>query len=322
MDHKASTKQNQHYVPQFLLRGFTVAGTESVWVYDKQTGRIFRSSIRNVAAERGFYDYSVDGESRTLEPFFSRMEADVARVVQKLLQYQRLSRLSNDERAAMSLFVAAQTLRVKNLREKLRSLSTSLGGFLRDRGIDPAQVEGFRECTHAEDVKLAAIGCMPLAKEIGRHVMEKTWFLQKAPPGHLFYASDNPVTLHNQIERSGRGNLGFAVPGIEIYLALSSTLCLCFFCRDVFTRFADNFRRIERLAIPLEHDAAPMRALLEAHRTGRPLVLSPENVVHFNSLQVNNASRFVISADRDFGLAETMLREEPLLRDPPLIRLE
>ncbi|MEX1668608.1 DUF4238 domain-containing protein [Zhongshania guokunii] len=44
-------KDNQHYVPQGYLRGFTIEGERSlIWEYDKNTGKISRQpkSVRGV----------------------------------------------------------------------------------------------------------------------------------------------------------------------------------------------------------------------------------------------------------------------------------
>ena len=51
--------ENQHYVPEMLLQNFAVAGRgkePQLHVFDKQTGRTFRTAIKKVVAERAFYD--------------------------------------------------------------------------------------------------------------------------------------------------------------------------------------------------------------------------------------------------------------------------
>lgn len=51
-----SHAKQQHYVPKLLLRGFAEGPNEQVYVFDKATDRAFRTSIRNIAGEVGFYD--------------------------------------------------------------------------------------------------------------------------------------------------------------------------------------------------------------------------------------------------------------------------
>ena len=55
----------------------------------------------------------------------------------------------------------------------------------------------------------------------------------------------------------------------------------------------------------------------EAIRSGNADLLSPENVQHQNSLQVQQASRFIISSSTDFTVAREMIRRNPSLKEPP-----
>jgi hypothetical protein len=50
----------QHYVPQFYLRSFASEGgkTPRIWCYDKARQKAFKTNIKNVAAERNFYEKS------------------------------------------------------------------------------------------------------------------------------------------------------------------------------------------------------------------------------------------------------------------------
>ena len=54
--------------------------------------------------------------------------------------------------------------------------------------------------------------------------------------------------------------------------------------------------------------------IVEAIQTGKPLRSVPENVEHFNSLQVVSAERFLFSSNGDFALVEDMIRTSPELR--------
>ena len=64
-----------HYVPQFLLKNFSVDPNKpQVWAYDKSTGRSFRTNVRNIAAEKGFYRLEVGGRTLSLEEGLSTLE--------------------------------------------------------------------------------------------------------------------------------------------------------------------------------------------------------------------------------------------------------
>lgn len=57
--------------------------------------------------------------------------------------------------------------------------------------------------------------------------------------------------------------------------------------------------------------------LLEAIDNGTLFEASPDNVTHFNSLQISNAERFVFPQNADFGLAIMMIEAHPHLRYGP-----
>ena len=60
--------QNQHYVPQFILRQFlSNQKKEQVTVFDKKTGKIFITGIRNIMAERRFNNFTFESFDVVLE---------------------------------------------------------------------------------------------------------------------------------------------------------------------------------------------------------------------------------------------------------------
>ena len=89
-----------------------------------------------------------------------------------------------------------------------------------------------------------------------------------------------------------RSTLGLRAQGIQIYLPISSTLCLGFLCPTI--------------NLPLG-----------VRIFGRPLGLSPANVEHFNSLQVLNAEQLVYSRCDNFDLARAMLSQIPEAKRGP-----
>ncbi|MGE9641640.1 DUF4238 domain-containing protein, partial [Escherichia coli] len=49
-----------------------------------------------------------------------------------------------------------------------------------------------------------------------KHLLSKDWYLLETRPEHPFYVSDNPVVLENRNDFGVYGNIGLAVPGIQI----------------------------------------------------------------------------------------------------------
>jgi hypothetical protein len=96
-----------HYVPQFLLKNFSVDQNKpQVWAYDKSTGRSFRTNVRNIAAEKGFYRLEVGGRALSLEDGLSTLEDKTAAIIQRIIGARSIGGLSVDDRIVIAVFVA------------------------------------------------------------------------------------------------------------------------------------------------------------------------------------------------------------------------
>ena len=202
--------RNQHYVPQFLLRNFA-NDKEQMYVFDKSNDKSFLSSTRNVAAEAWFYDFQdASGEPHSLEYFMRDLESAASVIVNGILSKQSLGHLSDEDRLNLSIFTAVQQLRVKGVRDQVKTTNESLRQALRDRGGDP---DIFFPEMSAEEIKQSALDQINMAIETAPYINNKSWMLQRAPAGKRFYISDNPVTLNNRKTDDIVGNLGCSVMG-------------------------------------------------------------------------------------------------------------
>lgn len=304
---------NQHYVPQFLLRGFASGRQKQVYCLDKQTGRVFKTRTRNVAAQTGFYDIEVNGEKRSIDPLLTDLEERAAPIVHNILQVKHLRFLTEELRYVLGLFVVCQMLRTDCQRQRYKHINDIFCEAIINWGGDPNNVEGFRPLSDKE-ARREFITILPkLAMDMLPNILNKTWVLYSAPPGAHFFSSDNPVSMHNTMNKNPhRGTLGVGVRGIEIYLPLSASLCLGLLCRSIETMIRDGENRAKRVGAPVTFSE-----WIRAFDQRTPLDLEPLNVTHHNSLQVINAERYVFSHDGGFGLAEEMLESNPELRSGP-----
>jgi type I restriction enzyme, R subunit len=116
-------------------------------------------------------------------------------------------------------------------------------------------------------------------------------------------------------------NLGLMVEGIEIYCPLTPNLALGMWCPSHREKLVEDIQRLDHLSnrnpTAAERFVGAWSSALdivEAIQTGKPLRSLPENVEHFNSLQVVSAERFLFSSNGDFALVEDMIRTSPELR--------
>jgi Protein of unknown function (DUF4238) len=308
---------HQHYVPQFVLRNFASGRNKQIYVFDKATGKSFKTAVRNIASVSGFYDFEINGVFHSLDPFFQNLENRANEVFKKILRGRSIRNLDVDEKAAVAVFSTVQMLRTIAQRKQYKDANDKLREEIELRGGDPRNVKGF-EVLDEEQARIEQIMLLPkLAQDFAPHFVHKAWLLYSTPQQRAFYISDNPVTMHNTVNQDpDRGTLGLAVPGIEIYFPLSATLCLGFLCPSLEQWIREGQARADRLGAPVS-----IHEFIRALDGEATLGLAPESVTHHNSLQVINAERYVFSCDGDFALVREMLQSNPELADGPRHRV-
>ncbi|WP_430624615.1 DUF4238 domain-containing protein [Salmonella enterica] len=155
------------------------------------------------------------------------------------------------------------------------------------------------------------------------HLLNKDWYLLETKPEHPFFVSNNPVVLKNRNDFGPYGNIGLAVPGIQIYLPLSSTLMLVIYCPSI------REKKI-RLKQVILHNLVNAPYLIPAH--SRPfdklkylnrftdyllMPLTEKHVMHYNALQVEYAEQYVFCGENEFSLVERMLADDERFRTGP-----
>ena len=302
-----------HYVPRFLLRHFCSGERPRLWAYDKRTGKSFQTTVQNIAGERNFYEIRIGDEIVSFEDGLSELESEAAVLIGRIISERSIGWLSNENRALLATFVVVQMKRGPHSRESFIDMDTGLRRVFRERFELPT--EGYPQMT-AERAKQAALTSLAEPDRYTEHILNKTWLLFETNAETPFYISDNPVTLQNEDKSRGpmRGALGLAVRGIRIYLPISSTLTLAFYCPSHEVMIRDGVNRI-RTSIVIDSsfplDFGPMLDWMRAFTKGTPLGSKPDNVVNHNSLQVIQAERFVFCSRRDFALVEDMINKEP-----------
>ncbi len=311
----------QHYVPRFLLRGFSTSGRRPhVFVYDKHEGRLFRTSVANLAAERRFYDFNADAVDVSLEPYLSNLESEASRLVGEIRSNRSIGLLSGDGRSLLSEFVAVQMLRTRHQKRMISDVDASFFRQMEERGIDPTDAWGIRQLSD-DDVQALFLKALLNPQPYAAILDSKTWTLMSTPASQPFFCSDHPVALQNNSPTDGlTGNLGLAVEGIEIYVPISSTLTLAMLCPSHEEKLREVSVMQEEMAkvVDAAHSLPGrdfVNSWLSSIDSGGALEIPEESLVNLNSLQVVFSTRFVFSADSNFSLVERMLGDRPELRD-------
>lgn len=319
----------QHYVPQFLLRNFGNGKKDQLWAYDKTSDRAFRTNTKNVASESRFYDFEVDGEPITLEPFLSKLEGKMKAVIDSILDADSLRSVTDSDKGVVAAFLSVQLTRTRTFRKQWDAFPGMLREHFEKAGDDVApgsQAEQLlRDSTENESKQQTGRIMMEAPQTYGEYFLSKQWVLAATTRNHPFLLSDNPLTRQNFNALSPRGNLGLKTPGIEIYLPLSPTRALAMWCTTLTELVHRGAILIMSNAARRGGDAANdpegILALSEALMTGCPTNYSKQNVENFNSLQVGSSERYVFSSTNDFHLAKEMLQSEPKLKGGPRFQI-
>jgi Protein of unknown function (DUF4238) len=124
--------ENQHYVPQFLLKNFTTGKKKRIWVFDKLEEKIFLTTPRNIASEQNFYIHEMGDNKLNLESSFNILESKAKNIIDKILKDESLTSLSEIDRVWLVSFVAAQFLRT---RYQLELCKEMLQGLKQHTGV-------------------------------------------------------------------------------------------------------------------------------------------------------------------------------------------
>lgn len=322
---KSQIPKLHHYVPRFLLRNFAIEDTERVHVFDKQGERQFTANVRNMAAEKGFYNIDVDGTPESAEVPLGNLESTASRIIGKIVHRGSVNGLTDQERVVLSLFVAAQLVRTKQQRVYLQQISEAVLELVIEKGKSPGNTEDLDEWLGGKVKESSVLGLPRMIVGLAPLLYQKPWLLFRPPPSESYYISDNPVVMQNMNDRSPRGNLGLAVPGIEIYLPLTPALVLAIYCpshaemiRQAYRKYLLLKRRglLDQSGVGLSSSDV-VKQLKYALETGNAVPTARESVINQNSLQVAFSTRFIFSSYGDFGLAREMLAENRKLKKPP-----
>lgn len=319
--------KNQHYVPQFILKNFTVGKKPQIWVFDKKTGKKFKTNIKNVASETKFYDFSLKDLDLTIEPALADVEEEASKLINRIVKEEEISHLNDNDKIFISHFLALQFTRTKQHRLRFQDLIEKMSEEICKRGWTPENIQGYKELTE-NDLKIHGIKSIFDSHELAPHFFAKSWLLFQTTKKHPLYISDNPITLQNMNDYGFYGNIGLAVKGIEIYFPISKTLTLALFCPSIEESLRETYKKFQFLSKvnPLlisQNLKEPhyLEETMAGFLHNKTVHFDPDNVINHNSLQVKYASRFVFSSTDDFSLVEEMISKHPSLKEGPKVKI-
>lgn len=195
----------------------------------------------------GEADYNVvrlkDDSYLDFESKFTYLENLAKPVLESIIANETVSFLSPMDLATLCCFVVVQHLRSKSSRQSYSGIFQE--AKLRFPGLKTNDIPEYFSDEEYEKFCLLKIN-LDKIDEIAAHLINKKLILLKKCCAGELYISDNPLVMHNYNDFGPYGNIGLGVPGIEIYLPISSDLVLGFLCPSIVDGFHKERAKAEQ----------------------------------------------------------------------------
>lgn len=266
--------KNQHIVSQFYLRNFS-SKPKHIWRYDKLYPGYKEKPISALPTEEYIYDKVPGAKEGSWEYKFGDIENITGPVFEKVINDNSLRNLTRTEFETIALFISAQFIKTKPMLANAQRFQEQFWGPIKEF----AKAHGAKFDFPEMEKKELWMNNFSSVGDYAEVLMKKNWFLFKTE--QLLYTSDNPVILNNTAnKKSNRNTIGLDVDGIEIYLPISSNLCLFLLCERVF-----------------------------AQAKGQTFAFPEGFAQELNTLQVCHSQRYVFCSKPSFSLVESIIKE-------------
>lgn len=248
----SDTTNDQHYVPQFYLRGFTIPGHKSlIWQFDKESKKFDKAakSVRTICTGYRYYrQVREDGieEPDLLERGFSKqLEHKAAPLFKKVMSMLAEGGvevpLTPEEYGQLCYCAAIQYTRIPAFRDKIASRMRDRGMQLayemvdrqREEGTLPPSVDDLLKKRKLM-VKIEDWGTIKTMLEaavvVSNALMEKRPGFFRAQPNRYFITSDNPISYWvRNFEKYTEKQLEPINPEAEVFFPFSRNYAMVFF---------------------------------------------------------------------------------------------
>ncbi|MBP2850466.1 DUF4238 domain-containing protein [Dickeya oryzae] len=317
----------QHTVPRFLLENFAISSekkkrAKQVFALNKQTRHVIKMNVNDATVHSRFYNLHDHPKIVSLESLLCLYEGRGATVIRKLISTKNIWGLSEEERSVLARFVTVQRLRARGEYENQRHMAQGLYHAIKSRGIISEEVENyFKDGNFEQNIKgnfLNQIADCDFEMSI---ILGKEWILFETTPDRPFYISDNPVTMYNETEFADRSNTGIALPGIQIYLPLSTTLMLAMVCPSLNHKLKEERNLIYKCIVNhlggMQLNVFERLDFLKSMLDRRLVNIEDWRLKHLNNLQVWRAEHFIFSPLDDFERVKSLINDCPELVGGP-----
>lgn len=299
--------KKHHFVPQCILRNFS-ADERALYVFDKTTGKSYRSSVRDAGHENNFNSVDLGDARLNFEDLFSDFDSMAAGVTGKIASATKpYLNLSPVDAVDLAMTACVQELRTKIPRTNIVHFANDMRAWLSRLGAAVAANE-IPEISE-DHSKLLALQKFKYLDELTTSLAMRGIMLVSAPDEYPFWTSDNPVIFDNHYPYSPPG---FNVKGTDVFMPVSKNIGVLFICRQAVDQLFEWYWKATLLGKRIPPD---VEDLFSGIYRDKIIPLAKENIDFYNSRQVQNSARFLYASRDAFGIAADMVEEAPALKN-------
>lgn len=303
----SNESKKHHFVPRSLLRNFC-SKDGKLFVFDKAKKKSFPSTVENAGHENHFNSIDLNGTKLNFEKLFDEIDSDQAILIRKLIAFENQWELTETEKWKLAYFTLVQSYRTKLNRTSIVELSTDIQDWMNDLNKN-GTFETVNIEVDMEQSKVISISQMEDIPKNVHHLTERKISIIRAPEGHGFYCSDNPVVLYNPFPYL---RVGLEGVGTEVCFPIAKDLLICFTCATTATKIHHTYHKYKSNGIEIPEEIEQLYRGLYLQQI---VMMDSESIDFFNHLQVRSSSRFLYAATAKFEVAVEMIEQVPELQE-------
>lgn len=298
---KAQITKNQHYVPQFLLKNFSV-DRKKINIFNPNDNTVeFNRVIKKKFQKHFFYD-----TDNIIEDFLEKnIETPASKVISSIVQQGKFQ-ISSDEKTVLLRFISSLLSRTPEALEQAKdtinsNLNQVVRELLKSNGLDEdATKDG--KFTFNDSALISQLLLDGTRRHFALDDLDISFIYNKSSID--FYISDHPVFTYNWLHRNSSHPEATSIfaRGFQVFLPLSYNLILCLYDPEIY-RYGTRTKKI--IEIGNENDINILNSfqmINASSNIGFRLSSSESNLRHlckrYGSQRLYGYDTFVLSTDQ------------------------
>lgn len=216
--------KSHHFVPQFLLRFFSVDGS-SVGLYNLRSGKIVPgASLKHQACRDWFY-----GRDGRAEQALGRLEGGASTVLRRMIEAGRPPKRYSDDHRVLATFLLIQSARTAQAAAEANEMVEKVGKWMLRNALTDPELLAFLDDVTIQLTEPAAEALRPAVMETPVILDLKIKLLHNVSSAP-FVLGDHPAVKHNGLYSSAKVSvLGLANVGLQFVLPISPEYAVVFY---------------------------------------------------------------------------------------------